>query len=228
MLSKWYELKPEAIRMRENGSSIREIEKLLKIPRSTLSGWLKNIKLTTSQKTKLAQNWQNALGNAREKALIWHHSQKEKRLKEAEDKAAKILENIDQKNKNMLELALAMLYLGEGDKTNITSMGNSNPLILKFFIKVVESLFNINKSDIRCDIHLRSDQNEKKAVQYWSNELGLPPNIFSTYKDKRIAKTRTYANYKGVCVIKCGKIAVQRELVSLSEQFCKRLISLDP
>lgn len=50
MYSKWYELKPKAVELRKEGTSIREIEKLLSIPRSTLSGWLKNIKLTTEQK----------------------------------------------------------------------------------------------------------------------------------------------------------------------------------
>ena len=228
MISRWYELKSEAIKMRENGTSIREVEKLLKIPRSTLSGWFKDIKLTKEQKDKLDKNLRASLSNARKKAVLWHNLQKEKRLQVAKNKAIKILENINFKDKNILKLALAMLYLGEGDKTNLTSIGNSNPLILKFFIKSVESLFNIDKSDIKCEIHLRSDQNEKNMIKYWSNELNIPSRAFSTVKDKRIAKSKTYSDYKGVCVVRCGKIAIQREIVSLSREFCNKFLNLDP
>ena len=46
MRSKWFELKPDAIKLRKKGLSIREIELRLGIPRSTLSGWLKDIKLS--------------------------------------------------------------------------------------------------------------------------------------------------------------------------------------
>ena len=37
--------------------SIKFIEKKLGIPRSTLSGWFKNILLTEKQKIKLQNNW---------------------------------------------------------------------------------------------------------------------------------------------------------------------------
>jgi len=38
MKSKWYELKPDAIKLRKKGFSIGKIERRLGIPRSTLSG----------------------------------------------------------------------------------------------------------------------------------------------------------------------------------------------
>ena len=45
MQSKWFELKPTAVKLRRKGFSIGKIEYNLGIPRSTLSGWLKNIEL---------------------------------------------------------------------------------------------------------------------------------------------------------------------------------------
>ena len=211
--------------MRENGNSIREIEKILKIPRSTLSGWFKNIKLTKEQKSKLNKNWQNALDYARKKAVVWHNKQKEIRIREAQNEAINTLKNIDKNDNYILELALAMLYLGEGAKSNGTSMGNSNPLILKFFIKSIKTLFNIDKSDIMCDLHLRSDQNIKETILYWSNELDIPKIQFSAIKDKRVVKSKTYSYYKGVCVVRCGRIAVQRRIVHLAEEFSKIVIA---
>ena len=65
MISKWFELKDEAISLRKKGKSIRNIEERLKIPRSTLSGWLKNIELSKSQKKVLDKKWREALVLAR-------------------------------------------------------------------------------------------------------------------------------------------------------------------
>ncbi len=49
MISEWYNLKESAVSLRRSGDSIRDIEIKLGIPRSTLSGWFKNIQLTDSQ-----------------------------------------------------------------------------------------------------------------------------------------------------------------------------------
>ena len=56
MKSKWFELKSKAIYLRKQGKSIRDIEESLVIPRSTLSGWFQNIKLTDSQYKSLKEN----------------------------------------------------------------------------------------------------------------------------------------------------------------------------
>jgi len=225
MISQWYELKPQAIKMRKNGASIRGIEKLLKVPRSTLSGWFKNIKLTKTQKIKLDINWQNAMNNARKKAVLWHNHQKELRIKKAQAEAVEILNKINSNDKSILELALAMLYLGEGDKTQSTSMANSNPLTIKFFIKCLERIFGIETNLLTFELHLRSNQDESDAIDYWSKMLDINPNRFGYVKDKRIAKTKTYPNYKGVCVVICGRIAIQRRLVHLAEEFSKIAIA---
>ena len=217
----WYDLKPRAIKMRENGASIRKVEKLLKIPRSTLSGWFRSIELTKNQKRKLNNNWLNALNNARKKAVLWHNHQKELRIKAAQREAMEILNRINTTDNHIIELAIAMLYLGEGSKTQTTSMANSNSLIIQFFIKSLEKIYKINKNTLKYELHLRSNQNELQAIDYWSNELGINNNLFTFIKDKRIAKTATYPKYKGVCVVICGRIAIQRRLMHLGQEFCK-------
>ena len=133
MISKWFELKDKAIALRKGGKSIREIEETLGIPRSTLSGGLKNIKLSESQKKVLDSKWRKALDLSRKKAVAWHNKEKEKRLDFAKNDAACLLKTIDVNNRGILELALCMLYLGEGAKSAKTSLGNSDPEILLFF-----------------------------------------------------------------------------------------------
>lgn len=95
MISKWFELKQDAQNLRKNGIAIGVIEKRLGIPRSTLSGWFKNIRLTNDQKEKLSHSQKMGLIEARKKAVIWHNSQKEKRIRIALFEAKKILEKIN-------------------------------------------------------------------------------------------------------------------------------------
>lgn len=226
MKSRWYELKNDAIKLRKRGFSIGKIERRLGIPRSTLSGWLKNIKLTQGQKEKLLQDWKSALVEARKKAVLWHNAQKTKRLLEAKEEALKTLEKIDINDPNIIELALAMLYLGEGAKTmDETAIGNSDPLILKFFLATLRSVYNLDVKKIRCELNLRADQNPEKMKRFWARALKLPlANFRYINVDRRTIGSKTYSYYKGVCHIKCGSVAIQRKLMHISNLFCQKVI----
>lgn len=226
MRSKWFELKPKAIELRQKGTSLREVERNLNIPRSTLSGWFKNVKLNRKQKLKLKQNQINHLVKAREKAILWHNGQREKRLKEAENQAVTILSGINTEDDHILQLALSMLYLGEGSKTKSgTCIGSSDPLILKFFIKTLISHYEIDICKIKCALHLRFDQNPERLKRYWSKKLNIPlGNFTSPSMDGRTVKSPTYSTYNGVCVVSCGNIALQRQLLHLSRKFCEKIV----
>jgi hypothetical protein len=224
MISQWYEYKNQAIQLRSQGLSIREIENLLSIPRSTLSGWFKNIELTDTQNKRLKQNADLALVKARAKASEWHRTQKMLRLKKAEEEATSVLNNIVIDD-NIIELALAMLYLGEGAKKNTTAIGNSNPLILKFFITILIKKYGVSVDKIKCDLHIRADQNTKELIDYWSHELNLPLTCFrSVIVDVRTTGRTSYPEYKGVCLVNCGNIAIQRKLIYLYNLFCQKVI----
>ena len=225
MRSKWFKLKPKAISLRKKGKSIRDIEILLGIPRSTLSGWLKNTKLSTTQCKLLKIKHQKDLVKARKLAVIWHNKQKLNRLKFAENEAEKTLKNI-KNSKEITELALAFLYMGEGfKKSPRTGMGNSDPLLLKFFLRIMLNVYKINLEKIRFDLHIRADQNPELIKKYWANELKVPLKNFKSISiDKRTIGKITYKDYKGVCVIDCGNIAIQRKLVYIGKKFCEKTI----
>jgi hypothetical protein len=226
MKSRWYELKDKAISLRKKGFSIGKIERDLGIPRSTLSGWLKNIKLNEKQKKALIQDRHSGLMKARQKAILWHNAQKQKRLKQAEEGARAILKNIDINNNFFLEIAMAFLYLGEGSKKNIeTALGSSDPKILKFFLKGLQRVYKIDINKIKCELHLRADQNPVKMKRYWSETLHLPISNFNqVYIDKRTTGTVTYPHYMGVCHMRCGNVAIQRKLIFLANLYCEKLI----
>ena len=224
MKSQWFESKQKAISLRKEGLSIREIEKLLLIPRSTLSGWLKEVELTEVQRTRLKQSSDLSLVKARVKASQWHRSQKEQRLQIAKVDAEFVLKEIEI-NDNTVELALAMLYLGEGAKSGTTAIGNSNPLIMKFFLTILIRKYKVDPSKIRFDLHIRHDQDPQEIKKYWSKELDVPLDSFKyVVADKRTVGKVSYPHYKGVCIINCGNVAIQRKLIYLYNLFCQKVI----
>ena len=118
-----------------------------------------------------------------------------------------------------------MLYLGEGFKSQKTGMGNSNPIVLKFFLIIMRKLYNLNVDKISFNLHLRADQNPEIMKKFWSNELNVPIERFKNVSiDVRTKGKKTYPNYKGVCTINCANIAIQRKLVYLSNEFCNKII----
>lgn len=227
MKSKWYEFKDDAIKLRRKGFSIGKIESRLGIPRSTLSGWFKNVELSEKQKKKLFFNWKRGLMKARKKAVIWHNEQKKKRLRIAREEAIKTINNIDIADINILELSLAMLYLGEGSKRNIeTAIGSSDPVILKFFLASLKQVYNLDVKKIKCELGLRADQNPQRIKRFWSRTLKLPLSNFKQISiDKRTKGSKTYPNYKGVCNLRCGNVAIQRKLMYISDFFCGQVIN---
>ncbi len=225
MKSKWSEHKAEAIKLRKSGRSLPFIHHKLGIPKSTLSNWLKDVELTTEQKDKLRSDWQQALVKARLGAAAWHKNQKTLRLQIAESKSLELLSLLDLHDKNIIELALAFLYLGEGTKTkDETGMGSSNPIILKFFVNCLTTIYHVPLDKIKCELHLRADQNPVSSIKFWSNELGIDAKNFNKpYLDKRTTGQKTYESYKGVCLVRCGRVEIQRKLVYIAKHFCSEI-----
>lgn len=222
MISRWANLKPKAVALRREGNSIGSIENMLGIPRSTLSGWFRSVSLTKRQQAKLKKQSDQGLVKARVVAVRWHNTQKSARLKEAAEMGSEVLKRIPNDTAT-LELALAFLYLGEGTKTHAgTSLGSSDIRIAKFFVQCMKKIYAVPIEKIKCYLHLRADQNSEKMKRYWSKELLLPlANFGKASIDKRAAGKTTYPHYKGVCLIECGRVDIQRRLMYIANGFCE-------
>lgn len=226
MYSKWFDKKQSALMLRKRGASIRAVEKKLGIPRSTLSGWFKHIHLSDALERKLLEKWRLALIRARKKAAERHNTEKEKRIHKAAKEAQAVVKAININHLAVLELALAMLYLGEGTKNSYNiRMANSNPDILKTFIKLLYLTYGIDTRDIRCGLNLRADQNPFKIKRFWSRHLEIPLENFTyIFVDKRTVVSKTYPTYMGVCIVRCGNIALKRRIEAISNQFCRKIL----
>jgi len=228
MPSQWFEYKETAVSLRQQGQSLKTIHKHLGVPLSTLSGWLKHIELSEEQIALLERKKQAALILARQKAADWHRAQKSLRLFAARQEAENSLANLPL-TPEVLDLALAMLYFGEGAKTrDRTTIASSDPRILQMVIKILTLNYDVSPAVFRCELHLRMDQKADDLKKYWAKELGLHHSQFTYVAfDKRSTGKATYAHYKGVCVLHCGNVAIQRKLIYLYTLFCEKIAALD-
>lgn len=120
-----------------------------------------------------------------------------------------------------------MLYLGEGIKSNDdTGLGNSDPVVVKTFTELIISLYKIDRSKFRCSLFLRADQDDNELKRFWSKFLNLPLTCFKyVHKDQRTLGSTTFKDYKGVCSVACGNVAIKRKLLNISKAFCAEILA---
>mgnify|MGYP001564786582 CR=1 FL=1 len=79
-----------------------------------------------------------------------------------------------------LKVAGTMLYWGEGTKFGSSVvLSNSNPHIIRIFLKFLKKICGISKKRLRALLHYYKDQNEKKLKKYWMNIIHIPREQFS-------------------------------------------------
>ncbi len=190
--------KQKAIALRKKGYSYSQIKDKLGINKSTLSGWLYDMPLSEKRIRELRDFSSKRIERYRNTMQL----KKETRLQEVYKKVSK---DIGKFSKREIFLLGLFLYWGEGTKTanSSTQLTNTNPAMLKFFIRWLE-LFGVNKRDLRVKLHLYSDMNINQSIAFWSKELKIPVSHFKKpYIKTTKLKSITYKNGfgKGTCCV---------------------------
>jgi hypothetical protein len=181
-------VRSEAFRLRLEGKSYNEIRAELAIPKSTLSGWFKNLVLSEAAKKRL--KLRTRLGGA----VLIKRNKMQTRL--AEQRARHIQQTgekgVNKLTKQDLSTVGAALYWAEGYKrlkvidgkermNHTISMVNADPDMVKVFVRFLTEILTISAEDIRLSMRLYAHINEKEARSYWSRASGLPhPKFFKT------------------------------------------------
>ena len=198
-------LKEKATELRYKGKTYTQIQKELrvKIPKSTLSYWFKDVVLSKKAKEKIKEIILNNAKKGREIALITNRKKREEYLKSITDRNKHLITILE--NKDVAKIALAMLYLGEGLKYRGGPLmfGNSDPFIITLFLRLLRYCYNINESKFRCTLQCRADQDIRMLENFWSQVTKIPPSQFykARVDPRTIGKPSKKPNYKGVCRI---------------------------
>lgn len=72
------------------------------------------------------------------------------------------------------------LYWGEGTKANKyeVRLGNTDPELIKVFIKFLVKLFDVKEDRLRFGLQIFTDINPESALEYWCNQLNVKPSQF--------------------------------------------------
>lgn len=170
--------KQKAIALRKKGMPMGEIADTLKVSKSSVSYWVRDVVLSKAQRSKLNKNSHSV--DAIEKRRIARLANTEKRRKIMLQKAAN--EVAELKN-NPLWCIGVSLYWGEGGKTQQTArLANSDPAVIEVIMRFFREICDVPEEKFRGHVHTFSHKNADEAVRYWSGISGIPPErFFKTY-----------------------------------------------
>ncbi len=179
----------KALELRLKGYSYNEIHTKLAVPKSTLSNWFSNLLLPEIAQKRIKQrvHEKSLQGILKRNAIQTHR---------AFQQAAKIRKvekaRIGKLSKKELLLLGAALYWAEGYKKPIVrngkersyhkiSFSNSDPVMVKVFIKFLNESLQIPKGKIKASVRIFEHINEKEALGYWQKSTGLPAENFQKF-----------------------------------------------
>lgn len=215
----------KAIDLRKKGFSYGEILKRVPVSQSSLSNWLKDIKLTEKQKLRLRKKITNGqLKGARQR----------KKKKDLEQNLMRKIVTLHLKDINKRELFMLGLglYWGEGSKQSSLSpterlmFTNSDHEMVKVFLSWLENCLNVKISPetIRLTLYLHKGAPESTIKKFWEDCLGVGEEYFnkSVVKNIPFDKDR-YNHYRGVIRITMKKSTNINRLIS---EYIKRAFVL--
>lgn len=210
-----------AIKLRKDGKSYNQIREVLKVSKSTLSLWLKDFPLSDKKLRELRdfspvriEKYQKTMKIKREINFL--------------NVFQNVKKDIGLLDKRDCFIAGLFLYWGEGLKATryTTSISNTDPKVLKFFIIWLNKIFNIKKDDLSVKLHLYKDMSREKERKFWYKELGLSSKNFQKdyIKDTKMS-SQTYKNGfgHGTCnVMYYGKEVA--DYVKMSLKYIRELV----
>lgn len=212
--------KEKAITLRLKGLSYSQIKKEMGLSKSTLSGWLKDYPLSENQIKELRDFNPQRIEKCR--------NTKAQKVKDRHESVySKVSEDIGVLSEREIFISGLFLYWGEGSKSEKTTTGlsNTDPAMLKFFIKWL-TLVNVTKKALHVTLQLYTDMDIEKEIDFWSKELKLPRKLFKRPYIK--ASTLAGLTYKrgfghGTCNIR----VFNRDLAEYVHMAMKRFSVMD-
>lgn len=171
------EMKKKAIVLRRKSLSYLEISRQLKIPKSTVAGWLSSQKWSREIAVKLGQK-HSASQSKRLKLMAAANKKRFEDMRNSYREKAR--EEFRKLEGDRLFIAALMIYAGEGDlkSSPIVRIANTDYRMLKLFRIFLENICKIPKGKIHGAIILYPDLDETACKKFWSKAIGIKPEQF--------------------------------------------------
>jgi len=194
----------KALKLRLGGKSYGEIRRTIGIPKSTLSSWFKDLKLSASvQKVLLNKK------RATNKYLMKFNRERTLTIQVENQKITKnSLKEIKRLSEYEIKLIGAALYWGEGYKnqkrnSKCVQISNSDPYLIALFLRFLREVVNVPEERLKVSIFIHTNVSAAKAIKFWSKVTNIASNRFQTAvsissasKRKRPPKSLPYGTLK--------------------------------
>ena len=161
--------------LRRQGWSFNEIRQKVKVSKSSVSLWVRDIELTKSQKQKLSKNGvkKEVIEKRRKTRLTRENNRRQLII----DKAKSEIKHLLRKELWLVGIAL---YWGEGAKTlrSGVQFSNSDPRSIQLMMQFFKKNCKVPQNKFRGHIHIHPHLDEERAKMYWHNISGIPYNQF--------------------------------------------------
>ena len=171
------EAKRQSLILREKGHSLKEISQLLKVSKSSVSAWVRDVVLSDKAKKILLTKITNGQFLGAQKRKEYGDS-KNKQLKEDAQKEFSLM-NSGLNGK----IICAMIYWCEGAKAYKSGIAftNSDPDLTRLFIDLLIKHFSVKKEKILARLHLHEYHDPQTQHLFWSKAIGIPLNQFQKF-----------------------------------------------
>lgn len=202
--------KEYAIQLRREGKTYAEILRHVKVSKSTLSIWLREVNLSTRQIQRITQKRRDAQLKGASSRKKFRIKKEETIIHEAESEVGSISER-------ELKLIGTALYWAEGSKVkdHNHSVGlefaNTDSGMIKLYLTWLEKVLCIERSRFVFRLYLHESHafRLKQVIQYWSKVTGFPhDNFIRVYYKKHTVRTNRKnigEKYMGVLAIRVAK-----------------------
>lgn len=196
------ENKGKAISLRKQGKGYNEISKILNAPKSTLSGWLRDVEMLPKIKEKFLNETRNKWA---ENIIKFNKKRAEiakEKAREAQNAASK---DIGKLSKRELFLVGVALYWAEGRKKSrwCLTFSNSDSEMIKLMMEFFRKICGV-KNEFSAAVQIHPNVTSQEAVNYWSKIAKIPKSQFiktysrvtSTSKRKRAPNILPYGTFR--------------------------------
>jgi DNA-binding transcriptional MerR regulator len=179
----------QARSMRDQGRSIKEIARLLRVSTSSVSHWVRDIELTEAQHAALQAR--NGLHERQRLARAAMAANARARRVAAQQQGRRRARSL-----NHRYIGGCMLYWAEGSRNrNRIVFTNSDPAMARFFVEFIREFFEIDEARLRltCNLFADHEARQREIEDFWLNTVGLPRtclcrstvNRYSRYSQKK-------------------------------------------
>lgn len=211
----------KARELRKQGISVKRIATSLRVSRSSVSLWVRDVVLTVDQLNTLKRAEEIGRAKGHLKNALLH---RERRLLLVEQAKQEGIQEIGKLTKRELLMIGLALYWGEGGKTNKrVELCNSDIQMIKLFLYWLEKCFGVNKRELQCyvGINIIHQKRDLLVKQYWSKLMDIPLDQFRKTSFKKSLSKKVYENeeaHYGTLSIRVSKSTnLNRKIMGLIE-----------